>query len=50
MYMDGWMEALADKVHRQGEHIPQQSILFRTEHVSHYGARLAEERRRVEQL
>ena len=21
--MDGWMEALANKVHKQGEHIPQ---------------------------
>ena len=23
--MGGWMEALADKVHKQGEHIPQQA-------------------------
>ena len=22
---DGWMEALADKAHKQGEHIPQHS-------------------------
>ena len=28
--MGGWMEALTDKVHKQGEHIPQHCYTFHT--------------------
>ena len=28
--MGGWMEALADKVHKQGEHIPQHATFHTT--------------------
>ena len=28
MYRDGWMEALANKVHKQGEHIPQHYYIY----------------------
>ena len=32
MYVDGWMEALAENVHRQEEHIPQHC------YISHHHA------------